>query len=125
MSVAELVLLVPIGLLVGIFSAMFGVGGGILVVPVLVIAFGFDQHLAQGTSLAVIVPTAAVGAWSHFRRGFVDLRTVGRLAAGGVVGVVAGGAVALATDGDILRALFGAVLVVTGARLVWRARRDT
>ncbi len=125
MSLVEVILLVPIGLLVGMFSAMFGVGGGILVVPVLVIGFGFDQHLAQGTSLAVIIPTAAAGALSHFRRGYVDLRLAALLAAGGVAGVVVGGAVALATDADVLRALFGVVLVATGARLVWGSRRGT
>lgn len=120
----ELVLLVPIGLLVGAFSAIFGVGGGVVMVPVLVIGFGFDQHLAQGTSLAVILPTAVVGALAHRGRGYLEAPLAARLGLGGVLGVGLGAWVALGISGDVLRDIFGAFLVVTGLRLALRARRD-
>lgn len=123
MSPLESLLLVPIGVLVGVFSALFGVGGGILMVPVLVMTFGFDQHLAQGTSLAVIVPTAVAGAAAHRRRGFLDLRSAALLGLGGVLGVVVGARVALGTSGDLLRDLFGAFLILTGVRLFVGSRR--
>lgn len=121
---SELEVLLPIGIVVGAFSAIFGVGGGVIIVPVLVMMFGFDQHLAQGTSLAVIVPTAVAGALAHRRRGFLDLRLAALLGAGGVIGVLIGARVALGTPGDVLRDLFGAFLVLAGLRIVLQSRRE-
>lgn len=115
-------LLVPIGVLVGAFSAIFGVGGGVIIVPVLVMMFGFDQHLAQGTSLAAIVPTAVAGAIAHRQRGFLDLRLAGWLGLGGVLGVLGGAAIALGTPADVLRDVFGIFLVVAGLRIVLQSR---
>lgn len=124
MTPLEVAVLVPIGVVVGAFSAVFGVGGGVLVVPVLALAFGFDQHLAQGTSLAVIVPTAVAGAGAHHKRGYLKLRLAAALGLGGVVGVLAGAAIALGTSADLLRDVFGVFLVVFGLRIVAEAWRD-
>ena len=60
------------GLLVGILAGVMGIGGGILLVPIMVLGFGFGQQIAQGTSLAAIVPTAIVGAFTHDRAHNVD-----------------------------------------------------
>jgi len=94
----EIALTVVAGLVMGILSAIFGVGGGQVVIPFMVLVLGADQHLAEGTSLAVIVPTALVGAWAHARRGFVSRRATGLLVVGGVVGAVAGALVAHQLD---------------------------
>ena len=59
--------LVIVGLIAGALASTLGVGGGIVFVPALVIIAGFEQQLAEGTSLAVILPTMMVGAWSHHR----------------------------------------------------------
>lgn len=125
MTLIEWIALVPIGIVVGVFSALFGVGGGVVMVPVLVLGFGFDQHLAQGTSLAVIVPAAVAGAAAHHRRGFLDVRSALLLAAGGVAGVLLGAEIALGTSADLLRDLFGGFLVLVGVRLVIASRRRT
>lgn len=114
----ELVLLVVVGAAVGIVSALFGIGGGLLMVPFMVLVVGFDQHLAQGTSLAVIIPTAIAGVIAHHKRGFVDFRVAVALAAGGIAGVYAGTQVALATQGSRLRLIFGLVVIALGIRLV-------
>ena len=107
-----------IGLVAGTVASALGVGGGVVFVPALVIFFSFDQHLAQGTSLAVIVPTAIVGAWMHARAGRVVWRFAVPLATAGVVGGIIGGAVALALDDVLLRRLFAAMLVVTAVRML-------
>ena len=125
MSLAEWIALVPIGVVVGAFSALFGVGGGVVMVPILVMVFSFDQHLAQGTSLAVIVPTAVAGGLAHHRRGFLDLRLAALLGAGGVLGVVLGARLALGTSADVLRDVFGLFLVLMGLRLAWKNLRRT
>ncbi len=112
------------GIAVGIFSALFGVGGGILMVPYLVLVLGLSQHVSEGTSLLVIVPTALAGAVAHAKRGYVDVRAAGALALGGVIGAVSGAVVGLELPGDVLRKMFAVVLAVVGIRMVLDARRS-
>lgn len=119
-----LLLLVPVGFAVGAFSAAFGIGGGLLMVPVMVLVYGFDQHAAQGTSLVVIVPTALVGAIAHHRRGLVDPAAAAYMAVGGIAGVLLGARLALATDAETLQIIFGGVVVAAGIRLVIQGRRQ-
>ncbi len=116
-------LLIPVGAVVGVFSAAFGIGGGLLMVPVVVLGYGLDQHAAQGTALAVIVPTAIAGAIAHHHRGLVELRVAGWMALGGVAGVYAGARWALSIEGDALRVVFGLVVVLAGVRLVLQGIR--
>jgi uncharacterized protein len=109
-----------LGIAAGALSAVMGVGGGVILVPALVLLFGFDQHLAEGTSLLVIVPTAMMGAWRHTRNGYTDWR-VGLIAgAGGVVGGLAGAQAALAMDALWLQRLFAIFLIVIGLRMFRR-----
>ena len=114
--------LIPIGVAVGALSAAFGIGGGLFMVPVLVLAYGLDQHAAQGTSLAVIVPTAVAGAIAHHRRGFVDWIVVAYMALGGMAGVYLGARLALATEAETLQNIFGFVVIVAGIRLGLQGR---
>jgi uncharacterized membrane protein YfcA len=107
----EIALVVFAGLVTGVFSAIFGVGGGAIVVPFMVLALGAAQHLAEGTSLVVIVPTALVGAWAHGRRGYVNVRAALLLVLGGVLGAVAGALLANQLDGDLLRRIYAVFLL--------------
>jgi uncharacterized membrane protein YfcA len=111
------------GFLVGLVSGTMGIGGGILLVPLMVLGFGFSQHLAQGTSLAAIIPTALAGAFAHDREGNVDRRAVLWLAAGGIPGVLAGSLVAVHLPRALLVRLFGA-LVVYSAYRIWATRQQ-
>ena len=81
---------IAVGLAAGLLSGLFGVGGGTVIVPMLVLLLGFDQKLASGTSLAAIVPTAVVGVISYAVMGEVSWVAAGLLAAGAVVGAQAG-----------------------------------
>ncbi len=119
MTVAGLIL---IGLVAGSVSASLGVGGGIVFVPALVVLFGYDQHLAQGTSLAVIVPTVIVGAWVHARAGRVVWRSAIPIGLGGIAGGLIGGMIALAIDADVLRRMFAVMLVLTAFRMLSKVR---
>lgn len=126
LSVPQIAGLVVVGLAAGSLAAMLGVGGGIVYVPALVTLFGFAQHEAQATSLAVIVPTTAIAAWIHLRAGRVDVPRAVALSAGGLIGGALGAWSALAVDGLVLRRLFAAVLLVVGYRMVrrvWKAAR--
>ncbi len=107
------------GVLVGIMSALFGVGGGILRVPFMVLVLDLTQHTAEGTSLLVVVPTAIAGTIAHRRHGYVDATTALRLGVGGVMGAVAGALVGLDLSGSTLRLLFAVLLAIVGARVIY------
>lgn len=120
MSVGLAVAIVAAGVLVGVLSALFGVGGGILMVPFMVLALHEQQHLAEGTSLLVIMPTAVAGVLAHRRRGYVSFRTALLLAAGGIGGAWLGAFIALRLSADVLQTIFGVVMAFTGVRVVRR-----
>jgi len=107
-----------VGLIAGTVSAALGIGGGVIFVPALVILFSVDQHIAQGTSLAVIVPTAVIGAWAHARAGRVVWRYSVPLGFAGIVGGIIGGWIALSLDDVLLRRMFATMLVFTAFRML-------
>ncbi|MGI9018023.1 MAG: sulfite exporter TauE/SafE family protein [Euzebya sp.] len=121
-TAATVIGLVLTGLATGLLSALLGVGGGVVMVPAMIIGFGFSQLLAQGTSLAVIIPTALVGAWRHARGGYTAWRTGFTVGAGGLVGGLLGGTVAQGLPADLLQAAFAGLLVVAGVRLIKGSR---
>ena len=122
MTGLEIGLTVVAGIATGILSAIFGVGGGQIVIPFMLLVLGVSQHVAEGTSLVVIVPTALVGAWAHSRRGYVNGRAVMFVTVGGVVGAVAGALVANSLDPDLLRRIY-AVFVLWVAWRFLKPRR--
>jgi len=114
--------LVALGLVAGVFASALGVGGGVFFVPALVVLFGFSQQLAQGTSLAVILPTAIVGTIVHHRRRRVVWPVALQVSVGGVVGALAGSQLALALDPVLLRRMFATLLVALVVRMLRRGR---
>jgi uncharacterized protein len=119
----DFVALGAVGLAAGFAAGLLGVGGGIVMVPAMVLVLGFDQHVAQGTSLVVIIPAALAGSVTHYRNGRVSLRDAALLAAGGIGGAVVGSISALSVDDMVLRRLFGVFLLVVAAQLVLRRGR--
>lgn len=111
------------GVLVGLLSALFGIGGGIAMVPFMVLLLERSPHLAEGTSLLVIIPTALAGAIAHHKRGFVSFRHAGWLALGGVFGAFGGAKLALSIDGELLENLFALFLAVVGLRTIHEGRK--
>lgn len=119
----EIAGLIILGLIAGIIAAALGLGGGIIFVPALVVIFGFDQHIAQGTSLAVIFPTAIMATLAHSRMGNVRWELAIPIGLTGIIGAVLGARIALQLDADLLRRLFGVFLLVLAVRMVWHAWR--
>jgi uncharacterized protein len=116
-SLAAAFAIVGAGLLVGLLSGVLGVGGGILMVPFMVLALGETPHVAEGTSLLVIVPAAVFGVLTHRRTGQVSFRHAAWLAAGGIVGAYTGAVLALRLPGQTLRQAFGVLVGAVGLYL--------
>jgi uncharacterized membrane protein YfcA len=102
---------------------MFGVGGGILFVPTLSLVVGLSHLEAQATSLAAIIPVAAVGAWRQHQHGNVRWRAALAVGLASAIGVAGGVILADQLSDDTLRRLFAALLVVIAARMAWSVRK--
>lgn len=109
-------LITATGLVIGVLSGLTGVGGGVFIVPALVLGFGLTQRVAQGTSLLAILPTAAVGAITHHRHGNVDVRAAGWIDVAGVPAALIGAALALWLPVRVLAGLFGLFLLFAAFR---------
>jgi hypothetical protein len=118
---ADYALMTAGGLLIGVISGLTGVGGGVLVVPLLALGFGIGQRVAQGTSLIAMLPTAAIGALTHHRSGNVDLRAASWMAVAGVPAALIGSALALWLPARALGGLFGIFLLIAATRM-WPRR---
>ena len=84
-------LYILLGVVAGIFSGLIGIGGGIIIVPALVLLFGLSQHSAQGTTLALMVPPIGLlAAWTYYKQGLVDLKIAAFVCIGFFIGGLLG-----------------------------------
>ncbi len=118
----ELVLAAALGLGAGVLAGLFGVGGGILFVPMLVV-LGLDQVDAEATSLLAILPVVAAGTWRQHRYGNVRWRPAVIIGCAAVAGVELGVLAAKSLPEQTLQRLFGLLVLAVAAQLVWRSRR--
>ncbi len=118
----EPVMLIGIGWLAGMLASTLGVGGGVVYVPALATLAGLEQIAAQGTSLAIIMPTAVLGSILHSRAGRVDWKVALTAGAGAITGGLAGAEIALGLTDLARRRLFAAFLVFVAIRMLSRTR---
>jgi hypothetical protein len=118
----RLVVLAAAGAGTGFLSGMFGIGGGSLMVPTMVLVVGLGQYVAQGSSLLAMVPTGVVGARTHWRLGNVAKHLLPGLIPGILVGAYLGASLAVALDERTLRIVFAGVLIAMSTRFI-RTRR--
>ena len=113
---------VIIGILGGIAAGFFGIGGGIIIVPALIYWAGFSQHMATGTTLAVLLPPIGfAAAFEYYRHGNVDVRAAIILAAAMFIGAWVGAYFANQLAGPLLRLIFGLFVCGLGVYLVYGA----
>lgn len=116
--------LVAIGVASGVLAGLLGVGGGIVMVPAMVVLFGLSAVVAKGTSLAVIVPTSVMGTWRNRKRRNADLRVAAIVGVSGIVSAVVGGWISDQLSDTVANVLFAGLLVVVAIRMVWTLERD-
>jgi uncharacterized membrane protein YfcA len=118
---------IGIGLLAGILGGMLGVGGGVVLVPGMVLLIGLEQHTAQGISLAVITLMALVGTITHYRQENVRLKVALWIIPAAIIFSFLGGTVANILDASLLRQLVGGLAIIIGFVMLssgWRDRGD-
>jgi len=119
MSVSMLILLLVIGIITGVVAGMFGIGGAIIMVPALVFIMGLGQHMAQGTSLAVMLPPIGIIAtWNYWKAGQVNLKFALILAAAFLIGSYFGSKFALNIPQNVLKKIFGVLLLLVAAKML-------
>ena len=126
-----LIVFAVVGLVAGLIAGMFGLGGGVVMVPAMIYTFGvlaFPDavltHLAVGTSLACIVVTAITASWTHWQKQAIDLKLLTPLVPGVVVGAWLGGVVAAQLEGIELQYAFAVFLVFVGITMLRRVVQD-
>lgn len=112
-----------IGLVAGILSGLFGIGGGVVIVPALILVAQMKPETATGTSLAsLLLPVGALGAWHYYRNGFVEIAPAAWIAGGLLVGAWLGAHVALRLSAQDLQRAFAIFLVFVAGHLWLTAR---
>jgi uncharacterized membrane protein YfcA len=110
---------IALGAVVGVMSGLMGVGGAIFIVPFLVYALGWEQHMAQGTTLIMLVPPIGIlAAWKYYQAGHADIRVALLLCVGFFFGAYFGGSVANQLPGETLRRVFGVALLAISIKMI-------
>ncbi|MFZ5802506.1 MAG: sulfite exporter TauE/SafE family protein [Candidatus Omnitrophota bacterium] len=106
-----------IGILGGVAAGLFGIGGGAIFAPLLILLRGFDPHLAIGTSIAVVIPTSLIATIRHQQGGMVDWKTMILLVIFSMLGAWLGAGLSLKLDVILLKKLFAVFLVAVSVKL--------
>ena len=120
MTLTQLIILVIIGLLSGLLSGIFGIGGAIIVIPALVFVIGLSQHEAQGTSLAFMLPPVGIlAAWNYYKEGYVNWKLALVLSLTFFVGAYLGSRFSVNISDRTLRRMFGILLLAVSIKMIF------
>lgn len=118
-DIMKILAYLSLGLAAGVLSGLMGLGGGVIIIPVLVLFFGFSQHTAQGTTLALMVPPIGLlAAWIYYKAGFVQLKAAALICLGFFVGGLIGAKFVTAIPEPILRKIFGTLLLLASLKMI-------
>lgn len=118
MSINEVLILLGIGLLAGFLSGLIGIGGGIVIVPVLVYFFAMSQKTAQGTTLFMfLLPIGILGVFNYHKAGHVDYKTAIIMGITFVLGSYFGSKTAIGMDTRLVKQIFGVAIIIIGIKM--------
>ena len=111
---------IAIGLSAGVLGGMFGIGGGIIIIPALIYLFGFSQHQAQGTTLAILIPPIGfLAAMRYYQKGQVNLSVAAFICLGFFIGGLLGADLAQLISGSILKKMFGLFMLLVSLQMIF------
>ena len=120
METTTALILIVIGLMAGVFGGIFGIGGAIIMIPAMVYFLGVDQHTAQGTSLAVMLPPIGLfAAYNYYKAGQVNIWYAVIIAVSFMIGGYVGSKIALNLPEHIMKKVFGIFLIIMALRLIF------
>jgi uncharacterized protein len=120
MSTSMILILIVIGIITGVMAGMLGIGGAIIMIPALVFLLGISQQSAQGTSLAVMLPPVGIiAAYNYYKAGHVNIKFAIILAAFFLIGSYFGSKMALMIPQNVLKKIFGILLLLVAAKMLW------
>jgi uncharacterized protein len=117
------ILFILLGLVAGAVSGLVGIGGGIIIVPALVLLFGFSQKMAQGTTLALLVPPIGIfAALAYYKDGYVNLRAAGLIVIGFLIGSFLGARYVTRLSNVTITRIFAVFLIAVAIRMLISAK---
>lgn len=120
MSLTTILLLMLVGILAGMMSSLVGIGGGVIIVPALVLIFGLDQKTAQGTSLLLLsLPVAFAGAFNYYKAGLTDWKIALILALTFVVGGFFGSKLAIGLEVGVVKKIFAVFMIIIAVKYLF------
>jgi uncharacterized membrane protein YfcA len=120
MSILTFLILIVIGILAGILSGVVGVGGGLIVIPLLVVLLGLSQHESQGTSLAMMLPPIGIlAAINYHKAGFVKWEYAIIIAFSFIIGGYFGSKYAVSLKPDMLKRIFGIIMLIASFKMIF------
>jgi uncharacterized protein len=120
MSVSTILILLIIGIITGIMAGMLGIGGGLVVIPALVMVLGMSQQAAQGTSLAMMLPPIGIlAAYNYYKAGHVDIKIALLLAVAFIAGSYFGSKLAIKLPVELLKKIFGIFLILVAIKMLF------
>ena len=123
MDMTTILLLIIIGLVAGTLGGMVGLGGGIILIPALILIMKLDQQTAQGTSIAIMLPPIGLFAvYNYYKAGYVNMRYAFVIAMAFMIGGYFGSSLALKLSPDVMRKVFSIVLVVIAIKMFFTSK---
>jgi len=120
MDIQTILIIIVIGIAAGVLSGLIGVGGGIIIVPALVLLIGFTQKEAQGTSLGVLLlPVGILGVLQYYKQGHIDIKVVGYLSLGFIVGGYFGSKIAMNISQEAVKKIFAIVMIIISIKMIF------
>lgn len=124
MTTSTILSLLVIGLIAGVFSSMVGIGGGVVIVPSLVMLLAMSQKMAQGTSLAMLLPPIGVlGVMQYYKSGYVDFKVAAILCVAFLAGSYMGANLAVKLNDNILKKVFGVFLLALSMKYLFFSKK--
>jgi uncharacterized protein len=118
METSNLIILTIIGLIVGFFGGMFGVGGGVILIPALVYIMGMEQHTAQGTSVAIMLPPIGIiAAYTYYKAGHVNIKYAIIIAITFIIGSYFGSKLAVHLPDQFSKKIFAVILFLISIKM--------
>ena len=120
MSIFQISILLIIGIFAGFLSGMVGIGGGIVIVPMLVYFLGFDQHTAQGTTLFMFLfPIGILGVMNYYQKGNIEMKTAAIICTTFIIGSYFGSKLALNIDKTTITKVFGFIFLLISLKMIF------